>query len=290
MQVRHHRLVGSLLLGLAVGCASTTAVHEFDTRPAVFDPDLPALTSGTAPTTLQDAAAAEQDSWQAIAAVYVWALGIDGDVTIRGREAEVDIGFDDILDNAEFGFMGRVEAWQDTWGLFFEPLLLNLSEGGSLGPVAVDVDVDFTVLEGGGFYRLSDKTNTNGRRTMIDVLGGVRYYEIEGDLDIMAGPLAGQVGDDPDWLDPFIGARMIKDLSENWVFSMRGDVGGFDIDNTSDFALNLQALFGRTVGTSTSLWVGYRLLDIDYDDGSGNDRFEWDTTTQGPLVGIATGF
>jgi hypothetical protein len=36
--------------------------------------------------------------------------------------------------------------------------------------------------------------------------------------------------------------------------------------------------------------AGYRALSQDYDDGSGADRFEWDVTLHGPLLGLSIGF
>jgi hypothetical protein len=36
--------------------------------------------------------------------------------------------------------------------------------------------------------------------------------------------------------------------------------------------------------------VGYRALGVDYDDGNGDDRFEYDVTMSGPYVGMAYRF
>ena len=40
----------------------------------------------------------------------------------------------------------------------------------------------------------------------------------------------------------------------------------------------------------TSLIAGYRLLDIDYDDGTGADRFLYDVQTSGPNAGLVFHF
>ncbi len=47
---------------------------------------------------------------------------------------------------------------------------------------------------------------------------------------------------------------------------------------------------GWGFGTNKRVWLGYRYLDIDYDDGSGIDKFAFDAVMQGPVLGLALGF
>ncbi|MGD8962308.1 MAG: hypothetical protein PVH43_07320, partial [Desulfobacterales bacterium] len=83
------------------------------------------------------------------------------------------------------------------------------------------------------------------------------------------------------------------DLSEHWTLSLLGNVGGFGVG--SDFTWETLGGIGyrfrlfskennaRAVG-------GYRAVYQDYTDGSGNDKFEWDVTLHGPILGLVIEF
>lgn len=53
---------------------------------------------------------AADQGWQWTLTPYLWTSSIDGTVEANGREADVDVGFGDILDNVNFGFLGYAEA------------------------------------------------------------------------------------------------------------------------------------------------------------------------------------
>ena len=44
--------------------------------------------------------------------VYLWALGMDGTMTVRGQESDVDVPFSDIFDNLDLAFSTHLEARQ----------------------------------------------------------------------------------------------------------------------------------------------------------------------------------
>ena len=66
-------------------------------------------------------------------------------------------------------------------------------------------------------------------------------------------------------------------------FLARADIGGFDIG--SDLSWQLAGYLSFQASDATSIVVGYRLLDIEYDEGSGADRFELDAQLRGPVIG-----
>ena len=51
---------------------------------------------------------------------------------------------------------------------------------------------------------------------------------------------------------------------------------------------NLVAPLQYQMSPRVTLAAGYRVLDIDYDHGSGTDRFVYDVLTHGPVLGIAS--
>jgi hypothetical protein len=70
-----------------------------------------------------------------------------------------------------------------------------------------------------------------------------------------------------------------------------GDVGGFGVG--SDFAWSVTGLFGYKWQAGTVEWAilaGYKALSQDYTSGSGPQRFRWDTTMHGPVLGFSVRF
>jgi hypothetical protein len=72
---------------------------------------------------------------------------------------------------------------------------------------------------------------------------------------------------------------------------LAGDVGGFGVG--SDFAWSFLALFGyqwEASGIEWAILAGYRALGQDYTTGSGAQRFRWDVTMHGPVLGFTVRF
>jgi len=91
-----------------------------------------------------------------------------------------------------------------------------------------------------------------------------------------------------DWIDPFVGVRMRLKLNEKFNLSLRGDVGGFDVG--SKFTYNAIGLVGYDISRVVSLWLGYRVLGVNYESGSGFNKFKYDMTMYGPITGIVFRF
>jgi hypothetical protein len=62
----------------------------------------------------------------------------------------------------------------------------------------------------------------------------------------------------------------------------------------SDFAWDAFALIGYRFDlfgkNNASVFAGYRALHQDYTDGSGDDKFKWDVTLDGPVLGLSWTF
>ena len=86
------------------------------------------------------------------------------------------------------------------------------------------------------------------------------------------------IGDTVDWLEPYIGARLMFQLSEAWNLGVRGTIGGFGIGSelTWDFLVGA----GYQVKDNFALYFGYRAMDIDY-EGS----IDIDLQIRGPMIG-----
>jgi len=260
----------------------------------LFSPLAPAMAAEEKP----DA----RSGWEFQVAPYLWAIAMDGNVTVKGLEAEVDVSFHDIWDELNFAFMLEYEARRGHWGLWGNTIYANLGNSDVEGPAGLTkIDPTVTALwQGlGGFYRLGtwDLADAPGKKTpsvTVDTYFGARYTYLDLKLDFKGvyQGLVNNVNQDKSWVEPLVGVRTIWDLSERWTATLAGDIGGVAFG--SDFAWDAFGLIGYRFDLfgedNASAFAGYRALSQDYTDGSGNDKFEWDVTLYGPIVGLAITF
>lgn len=239
----------------------------------------------------------EDGKWEFHLIPYFWMAGLNGDTTFKGNKFEVDANFSDILDNLDIGALVNFEAQKERWGFFLDTNYLKLSsdahvDNPNVGRIDAKLKVEQWLIEFGGLYRFGRWSlgAEQGREMSLELLGGGRYWDLKTELDLNA-PLAGlgvNVKLSEDWIDPFIGLRLRADLTPKLSLALKGDIGGFGVG--SDFSWNASALFGYSFSKNISLWIGYRALSVDYEDGSGPDKFGYDVTMSGPIVGLAFRF
>jgi len=224
----------------------------------------------------------DSDGWQLSVTPYFWFSGIEGDVKVRENTADVDVGFDDILDALDYGVQVHIEAQHGRWGLLLDPTFMALSvDDDDLDAVVnAELETDLWIVEFGGFCRIVDLPGDRGFPMSLDVLLGGRYWNLETQLDI--GPLSRE--SDNDWVDPFIGLRWIAQLTDRLLVHIRADVGGFAIyEDASELTWNIYAGPAMKLSKNMTLVSGYRALGIDKEEGN---NFEADLTFAGPEIGL----
>ena len=212
--------------------------------------------------------------WDVTFTPYLWISAGKGNVTVRGVSTDVDFSFDDIFENLESGFLGHLEVSSGNWGFFADVLYMGIGSANALA----DVDVDMTT----GEFALTRKI-----APLVKVYGGLRTYRINAKLISKIGQ-GGQIGGDQTWLDPMLGIRLKTPIGRKAFFSIGGDYGGFGVG--SDRALSMTAAIGYRIARPISLTLGYKLLDVDYDNGSGNTLFVYDILYTGPAFGMTFHF
>ena len=214
------------------------------------------------------------DNWEfSLAPMYLWAVAIDGDQTVKGVEADLDISFSDIFDQLKGALTVHFQGlYQQRWGFITDLnyIVLEMDDG------PVDIDFTETMLELAGFYRFARGPHT------FDGLAGFRYSSMDVELDLPR-PLS-DVDQDKDWVDPYFGLRWQWKVAEKWGLMSRGDIGGFGVG--SDSTWNLVGLVDFKPWKHASLFGGYRALYQDYSSGSGDNRFSFDATMHGPVLGM----
>ncbi len=232
--------------------------------------------------------------WRVIVSPYVWGASLKGDTSLGGFDTDVEVPFSDALDHLDFAFMGNVEITNGTWGAFVDLQHVRTSQNEELLSRQLDLGITMNTIEGGAYYRVyeealgGDTVFGQPRRFSIEPLIGVRWSELKGTVKA----LGARIEKRSDWWDPFVGLRVNVDLTDRWNLFTEADIGGFDVG--SKFTVNAQTYLGyRTtlLGQPTILRAGYRVLYQDYetDDFTGN-RFRWDVTQHGPVIGFSMQF
>ena len=236
------------------------------------------------------AAADEEERWRFITAPHVWAAGMEGDITVRGITADVDIGFDEILDHLEGSFMAYMELRKEKFGFFASPLYMKLSGDAGGRRLEMDLEQELWIIEFGGFYNIGRFFPE--RPLTVDAIFGGRYWHNRMETEI-SGPLIGEQDDDStsDVIDPLIGFRANQHITEKLSWSFRGDLGGFGIsEDTSDFSWQAMGLLGYDLSKKFTLLGGYRALALDQEEGSGNGEHGIDVVMHGPIIGLEIRF
>ena len=82
-----------------------------------------------------------------------------------------------------------------------------------------------------------------------------------------------------DWIDPYVGARVLWDFHKRWYAVGRGDIGGFGVG--ADLTWQVYGGAGYRLADYATVELGYRHLDFDYS----NDQLAMDLAYSGPMLG-----
>lgn len=242
-----------------------------------------------ATTSIAQAQDEDPTAWHLTFTPYLWAAGLYGNVTVHGVSADLDASFLDIVDHTDtlVGLQGHLELSRGPLGVYgdFFYVKTKVEDAGIPG---LDVTTKMWFGEFGAQYRVFDTTTDRVPGLTLDVYAGGRYTSLELDVDRPAGPSLNQ---QVDWVDPLVGARVNVYFSEHVFLLVSGDVGGFGVG--SDIAWSAMGLLGykwRGAGLEWAVLGGYKALGQDYTTGSGLNRFRWDVTLHGPILGFSIRF
>jgi hypothetical protein len=233
---------------------------------------------------------------------YAWATQMRGDLTVDGLTAPMNIDLNDLwnlLENGAVrgGFMGHLEFGRDNWSLFVNGDIVSMDPSVQVRRANIETGLTMTLLELGGAVDLfnaneSDPVNSPLR---VQMIGGVRYNAVDAGA-ILSLPNVNPVVDvssSEQWVDLFVGGRVITQITPGMNGFVRGDVGGFGIGTSSDHAWNLVSGVTTDCIWGSSLLLGYRVFDIDQtlNGGTGSPQgFGVDAVIHGPLLGLTFQF
>ncbi|MGO4525079.1 hypothetical protein AB4097_09480 [Microvirga sp. 2MCAF35] len=253
-------------------------------------------------------------SWTYRITPYGWLTALNGTQTIRGRSVKVDASFADIVKASDtlVALMGDFEARNGPVGILSNVVWSKigvdrsnvrsrtLAPGvtGALG-TSLGLDIEMAIVEVGAAYEVY-----RSGPLALDLLGGARYWHQSADLSLdatasvsaadleVAGARAFARSGSVDWVDPMVGARLRYTVARGHELWLRGDIGGFGLG--SDFSWQAIGAYGFELGTYQGVTfsgvIGYRALYVDYVQGEGRQRYDFDMLQHGPVLGISARF
>jgi hypothetical protein len=222
--------------------------------------------------------------WRFLVQPYAMFPNMNGRTAIANLPT-IDVNEDpsDIFENLQMGAMlyaeARNEAWTISTDLLYMDLGTDVSGEGQILGIAGEVDVSQLGWELAAMRQVTPS---------FELGIGVTYNRIKADADITVetpfGSSALSAGRTQEWFDPTIVARSTRPLTDKWFFQARGNIGGFGIGTASKLMWQLMVDIGYRPSDSWFFTFGYRFIDIDYERGSGVDRFVYDMRTFGPVL------
>jgi hypothetical protein len=117
----------------------------------------------------------QSEPWRFTIAAPGWMAGMDGTIGVRGVKADIDVGFDEILDHLDMIFAMRAQAQKGPFGIYGEVIYIGLSDHAQVNRLinSVDEQVDLTLVDGALSWRL-----VNQPRWSLDFAAGTHYTNV----------------------------------------------------------------------------------------------------------------
>ena len=151
----------------------------------------PLLFAGPEPYTTSKEAAppsiTQSEPWQFTIAAPGWMAGLDGTIGVRGVNADIDVGFDQILQHLDMIFAMRAEAQKGPFGIYGEVIYIGLSDHAQVNRLInnIDEEVNETLVDGALSWRI-----INQPRGSLDLVAGTHYTNIYERLELHSDPVA----------------------------------------------------------------------------------------------------
>jgi hypothetical protein len=129
----------------------------------------------------------QSEPWQFTIAVPGWMAGLDGTLGVRGVNADIDVGFDKILQHLDMIFAMRAEAQKGPFGIYGEVIYIGLSDNAQINRLInnINEEVNETLVDGALSWRL-----INQPRGSLDLVAGTHYTNIYERLELHSDPVA----------------------------------------------------------------------------------------------------
>jgi len=237
-------------------------------------------------TTAQDSVVVKP-KWNFLLEPYMMFPGMSGTAGVATLpDADIDADAGDVFSKLRMGAMLYFEAAKDRWAFSSDILYMKLGQDATPGKLinSGEVTVKQFAWELAGLRRLLP---------WLEAGVGLRLNSLSNELDLVTnnvggGTTAKNKSLTQTWVDPIIIARIKNSAGKKFIYRFRGDIGGFGVG--ADLAWQLQAYAGYQFSKLFQVTGGYRIISIDYNKGSEEDRFLYDVNTFGPVIRFGFNF
>jgi hypothetical protein len=219
---------------------------------------------------------------------------VTGTVDVGPIRTEVDLNASEIFDGLDFALEGGLALSNGDWSLLlyasYFKIGADVRSRGPLGFEETSMDYQMTIVDCAVGKRIGRGPIGTGA-WRADLLGGVRYWDHKVEID-QTDPIGFEpmIAKSSDWVDAFVGGRIVVDVNEDTVLWFRGDIGGFSIGSSSELSWTLTAMLELELSDTWSFVAGYRYVDVDWESGIGPSRFKFDYEIHGPIIGASIRF
>lgn len=257
-------------------------------KPAFFAVLLSFCLSGNVMAQETEVATLPKSDWKFLVEPYMLFPNMSGSVGLGDlSDVNLDASSNDILGQLKMGFMLNTEASTGKWTIGSDLLYMSLAQGVKPGVLIQNGELSVKQLgwEVSGLYAVQPWLDL-GIGGMLNSInsGGEIYLNTVGGW----GSATKKTSMTKTWFDPMVIARIHSKLEEKFIYQLRGEIGGFGIG--SDFAWQMQAYAGYRFSKLFQITGGYRIISLDYETGSGANRFMYNVDTSGPVVRFGFNF
>jgi hypothetical protein len=237
------------------------------------------------------ATTSNDDAWKFALNIPGWFAGINGNTTIRGRQRDVNVNFDQIWDHLQSSYALDFTAQKGKWGFIANATYMKLTANpsGQDGFITSDATLNFFVGDADVTYQL---VKTEGDHPLIvNAIAGLRYWYV-GSTIAVRDQHGNQVGGSAYFNvpDPILGFRATQYLCEKLHLDVQLDGGGFNINNDTDWTWGAAGSLAYDFTTWFTLSAGYQALAIDESTGSGDSKKGANLILNGAVVDLTFKF
>ncbi|WP_124019511.1 hypothetical protein [Flavobacterium laiguense] len=256
-------------------------------KPAFFSLMLSILISGNLMAQDNNAVVPQKNKWSFLVEPYMMFPSMNGSVGLGDLpDATIDAGSNDIFGNLKMGFMLNAEATTGKWTIGSDVLYMNLAQG--VDPRNLINSGEITAKQIGwevsGLYCVTPWLELGIGGLLNSINSGV-------DLNVNViggGTTTKSKSMTETWFDPMLIARVKSKPGEKFIYQFRGEIGGFGVG--SDLAWQIQTYAGYQFSKLFQITGGYRIISLDYETGTGQNRFMYNVDTSGPVLRFGFNF
>lgn len=245
-------------------------------------------------TTKTTAAAATEipvkSGWNYLVEPYAMFPNMSGDIGLGNLpNATIDVDSDQIFSNLKMGAMLYLEASNEKWNVNSDLLYMDLSKGVKSSALIGNGTVSAKQLgwEVAGLYKVKPWLQFGVGMLLNSIKSEVNINQ----NNILGGGVTNRTKEISEtWVDPMLIAVFTNQPGKKIIYKFRGEVGGFGIGGESNFAWQIQAYAGYRFSELFQIQGGYRVIGLDYENGTGENRFLYDVNTYGPVLRFGFNF